>query len=135
MAENNHIRFYIATQSLKPNNQLHLIELNEESSNLNAKIFAHPFGEVWKLNSSPHDTRLLVSSYNTQKGSQVIMQSAILELPESMENLENKEYLSFKSSEVLGTEVSVTTITEHNQSTGNLFCFHLFSIVNIVAWQ
>lgn len=33
------------------------------------------------------------------------MQSAIIEIPESLENPENKEYLSFQSSEVLDTEV------------------------------
>ncbi|XP_037045900.1 EARP-interacting protein homolog [Bradysia coprophila] len=104
LAEPKEIRFFIATQTLKPNNQLHLIELNESSSSLSAKIFAHPLGEVWKLNSSPHDPRVIVSTYSCQKGSQVVMQSALLRLPESLENTENKEYLSFESTDILDTQ-------------------------------
>lgn len=108
LAESNEIRFFIATQSLKPNNQLHLVELNEDAVSLNTKIFAHNLGEIWKLNSSPYDTRMLVSCYSsTQKGSQVLMQSALIQLPESFENHENKEYLSFQTFEILDTEVSV----------------------------
>lgn len=61
-------------------------------------------GEVWKLNSSPHDPRQLVSTYSCQKGSQVVMQSALLRLPESLENAENKEYLSFESTDILDTQ-------------------------------
>lgn len=38
LAEPKEIRFFIATQTLKPNNQLHLIELNESSSSLSAKV-------------------------------------------------------------------------------------------------
>lgn len=71
LAESNEIRFFIATQSLKPNNQLHLVELNEDATSTRATIFTHPAGEVWKLNSSPYDTRSLVSCYSTQKGNQV----------------------------------------------------------------
>lgn len=82
-----------------------MIELNEDGTNLNTKIFAHTLGEVYKLNSSPYDTRMLVSVYSTQKGSQFVMQSALLQLPESLDNQENKEYLSFQSTEILDTEV------------------------------
>lgn len=62
-------------------------------------------GEVWKLNSSPHDTRLLASCFSSQKASQITMQSALIRLPESLENAENKEYLSFENTEILNTEV------------------------------
>lgn len=111
LAEPNEIRFFIATQSLKPNNQLHLIELNADASSLatRTKIFAHPLGEVWKLNSSPYNSRQLVSCYSTQKGSQVVMQSAILTLPpDALEtDATNKEYMSFESVEILDTEVCI----------------------------
>lgn len=114
LAEPNEIRFFIATQSLKPNNQLHLIELNADASSLatRTKIFAHPLGEVWKLNSSPYNSRQLVSCYSTQKGSQVVMQSAILTLPpDALEtDATNKEYMSFESVEILDTEVCTLRI-------------------------
>lgn len=38
LAEPKEIRFFIATQTLKPSNQLHLIELNESTSSLSAKV-------------------------------------------------------------------------------------------------
>lgn len=34
------------------------------------------------------------------------MQTALIQLPESLENTENKEYLTFENTEILDTEVS-----------------------------
>ncbi|KAG4073817.1 hypothetical protein HA402_001041 [Bradysia odoriphaga] len=78
LAEPKEIRFFIATQTLKPNNQLHLIELNESSSSLSAKLSEG------------------VSSCNAI--------CAYFVLPESLENTENKEYLSFESTDILDTQ-------------------------------
>lgn len=105
LAESNEIRFFIATQSLKPNNQVHFIEFNEESSSLKTKIFNHPLGEIWKLNSSPHDPRTIISCFGTQKGAQVLTQSALLHLPETFDDkLDTQEFLSFEHVEILPTE-------------------------------
>lgn len=105
IAESNEVRFFIATHSLKPNNQIHLIEYNEDLSTLKAKIFSHPLGEIWKLNSSPYDPRILLSCFSSQKGSQVVTQTALLNLPEDLENKsENDEFNSFENVEVLQTE-------------------------------
>lgn len=110
LAESHDIRFFIATQSLKPKaNQLHQIELNEDATAIrNATVFAHPAGEVWRLNSSPFDPRTLVSVYSTQKGAQVLMQSAIVRLPAAAEldaasASSSKEYHPLASTEVLDT--------------------------------
>lgn len=100
LGENSDVRFFIATQSLKPNNQVHLIELNEDTFTLNTKVFAHPLGEVWKLNSSPHDSKLLASCYSTQKGSQVSMQTALLKLPD----VYDENHPEFEDTEILNTE-------------------------------
>uniref|UniRef100_A0A8W7PYW0 Uncharacterized protein n=1 Tax=Anopheles coluzzii TaxID=1518534 RepID=A0A8W7PYW0_ANOCL len=59
-AESNDVRFFVATQSLKPNNQLHVVDLNEDSSALQSRIFAHPYGE--NLNSLYFFDCLLVVS-------------------------------------------------------------------------
>lgn len=80
------ISFFVGTQTLKQEaNQVHLIRLDEEER-VTANIFSHPFGEVWWLNSSPHDKRMLVSCYNqTAPGSpknQVAMKAAILKTPD-----------------------------------------------------
>lgn len=106
LAENNEVRFFIATQTLKPTNQVHLVELNEETSALETTIFSHPWGEIWNLKSCPHDTNLLSSCYNTQKGSQVIMQTALLKLPEITVDEKNSQldFIQFATSEILETE-------------------------------
>lgn len=122
-AENNDVRFFIATQSLKPNNQIHLVELNEETSALEAKVFSHPLGEVWKMSSSPHDSRILSTCYSTQKGSQIVMQTALLKIPENYKETETgQEFLLFEDSEILNTEaygLDVKT-TEFHPTDSNL---------------
>ncbi|XP_055621748.1 EARP-interacting protein homolog [Toxorhynchites rutilus septentrionalis] len=104
-AESTDVRFFVATQSLKPNNQLHVVDINEESFTLKTKVFSHPLGEVWKLNASPHDRRILASCYSVLKGIQTVMQTAILKLPEQLESPEDdREFLQFADVDVLNTE-------------------------------
>lgn len=38
LAENNEIRFFVATQTLKPQNQIHLVELSENSLALKQRV-------------------------------------------------------------------------------------------------
>lgn len=38
LAENNEIRFFVATQTLKPQNQIHLVELSENSLQLKQRV-------------------------------------------------------------------------------------------------
>lgn len=46
-AETDIVRFLVGTQSLKfSNNQVHLVELNEETGNLKTQVFQHPIGEI-----------------------------------------------------------------------------------------
>ncbi|GAB0101007.1 TSSC1 [Sergentomyia squamirostris] len=124
LAENNEIRFFIATQSLKPNNQIHLLEVNEDGEpTLKARVFSHPYGEVWKLNSSPHDANLLVSCCSNQRGSQVGTQAVLLRLPEEEPSEKgDEEFLEFKEAEVLnftehGSEVKTM---EFHPTDGNI---------------
>lgn len=50
------IRFFVGTQIINgKNNQIHLIEVDEETNKLHAKVFAHDYGEIWKLTSCPND--------------------------------------------------------------------------------
>lgn len=48
------IRFFIGTQIINGKNQIHMIEVDEENK-LQAKIFPHDQGEIWKLTSCPND--------------------------------------------------------------------------------
>ncbi|XP_052860778.1 EARP-interacting protein homolog [Anopheles cruzii] len=126
-AESNDVRFFVATQSLKPNNQLHVVDLNEDSSALHPHIFAHPLGEVWKLTASAHDPRLLASCYSVLKGgTQIVMQTALLRLPESLESKDpEQEFLTFASVEQLATEgygSEIRTTEFHPSDANQLAC-------------
>uniref|UniRef100_A0A182UJ44 EIPR1-like beta-propeller domain-containing protein n=1 Tax=Anopheles melas TaxID=34690 RepID=A0A182UJ44_9DIPT len=126
-AESNDVRFFVATQSLKPNNQLHVVDLNEDSSALQSRIFAHPYGEVWRLAASAHDPRLLASCYSLLKGTQVVMETALLTLPQSLEpkDGEEQEFLAFENVEKLATEgygVEIRTTEFHPTDANQLAC-------------
>nr|XP_016994030.2 EARP-interacting protein homolog [Drosophila takahashii] len=126
--ESNDVCFFIATNSLKPTNQVHLIQYEEEQGTVQSKVFEHALGEVWKLNSCPHNARLLASVYNVQKGAQVLTQSALFTLPEDLnpdpEQLKS-EYLPWAQVEVLDTEAlgeRVKTIEFHPSQEQILAC-------------
>lgn len=84
LAENNAIRFLIGTQSLKPNsNQVHVVELEEDTGALHTKVFKHELGEIWHLRCSPHEASTLTTVHNSYDPttSQCIMGVSILKLP------------------------------------------------------
>jgi len=57
-------KFLVGTQSLKAeSNEVHLVELNEDTGELYGKVFPHKRGEVWHLHWSPHNASQFVSSY------------------------------------------------------------------------
>lgn len=50
------------------NNQVHLVELNEETGGLKTQIFHHPIGEIWSLQASPTESNVFITCYNTLSG-------------------------------------------------------------------
>jgi EARP and GARP complex-interacting protein 1 len=87
------------------------------------QIFSHPFGEVWKLNASPHDSQLLSTCYSSVKGSSITMETALLRLPvDSSLESSGQEFLTFKETEVLKTQEHGTEIktTEFHPTDSNL---------------
>lgn len=83
-AESEIVKFFAATQSLKPSNQIHCIELTEgEIGAYKTQIFKHDLGEVWKLNASPFDSQLLASVYSCYKDSALVMGTALLRIPQN----------------------------------------------------
>lgn len=80
-AEQEAVRFLVGTQSLKfSNNQVHLVELNEETGNLKTQIFQHPIGEIWSIQASPTEAEKFITCYNTLTGkvSQMFQEYLIL---------------------------------------------------------
>uniref|UniRef100_A0A0A9WZ60 Protein TSSC1 n=3 Tax=Lygus hesperus TaxID=30085 RepID=A0A0A9WZ60_LYGHE len=59
-------KFLVGTQTLKiANNQVHVVEVNEETSELLTQAYPHPQGELWHLHWSPQNDILISSCYNT----------------------------------------------------------------------
>ncbi|XP_075224378.1 EARP-interacting protein homolog [Lycorma delicatula] len=85
LAETDVVRFLVGTQSLKmTNNQVHLVELSEETGALYSKVYQHEVGEVWSLTSSPKDADIFATCYNTLRPEEndCIMRSALWRMPE-----------------------------------------------------
>lgn len=73
LAESDAVRFLVGTQSLKlSHNQVHVVELNEETGGLSTHVFKHGVGEVWTLAASPSNANLIATCYNTLTGITVI---------------------------------------------------------------
>lgn len=105
LGESNEVRFFIATNSLKPTNQVHLVEYNEEKSTINAKIFEHSMGEVWKINANPHNLYEISSCYNEQNGNSIKAKVALLKYSNKIDETDLKsEYLPWDNVEVVDTE-------------------------------
>lgn len=95
------------------------------------QIFEHALGEVWKLNSCPHDAHLLASVYNVQKNAQVLSQAALLTLPndDSVNKTDaepiKSEYIPWAKIEVLDTAdlgERVKTVEFHPSQEQTLAC-------------
>lgn len=96
------IRFFVGTQIINGKNQIHLIDIEEETNRLTTKIFNHNQGEIWSLSSSCND-RLIASVYTSahKRSSELVKQSAILRIPDTAELMDpSKEILDFADVEV-----------------------------------
>lgn len=93
-AETDIIRFFVGTQSLKFDNQIHQLEYDEDSNSLVKTVYLHGSGEIWHIGTSPNDANLLSTCYNqiTQDG-KCEMHGALWKLPPS-----SKTYTSDDSS-------------------------------------
>ncbi|XP_015930057.1 EARP-interacting protein homolog [Parasteatoda tepidariorum] len=63
-AESDIIRFFVGTQSLKFDNQIHQLEFEEENNSLVKTVYLHSAGEIWHISTSPSDPNLLSTCYN-----------------------------------------------------------------------
>ncbi|KAI9586974.1 EARP and GARP complex-interacting protein 1 [Glossina fuscipes] len=125
-AETNEVRFFIATNSLKPTNQIHLVEYSEEKSQINSTIFEHSFGEVWKLNANPHDLYEIATCFNEQTSNGIKSKAALLKYGENDDTIGKvKTELSWQQEEILETEIygeKVKTVEFHPTQKQSLAC-------------
>lgn len=64
--DNTAVRFVVGTQSIKCENQVHLLEFNEENNTLSKAIFRHSDGEIWDVSSSEKFPNLIATSYSNE---------------------------------------------------------------------
>ncbi|CAG2158895.1 unnamed protein product [Oppiella nova] len=58
--------FLVGTQSLKNENQIHLLEYLEDSNSLSKAVFRHSCGEVWDVSTHPKHSQLMTTCYSSQ---------------------------------------------------------------------
>ncbi|OAD53700.1 Protein TSSC1 [Eufriesea mexicana] len=116
IAETDIVRFLVGTQSLKfNNNQVHLVELNEETGGLKTQVFHHHIGEIWSLQASPTDPSVFITCYNTLRDDgSCHMKGALWKLPELKEytnDIENLKNIANIDTTPYGTDLK--TIAYH----------------------
>lgn len=121
VAESETIRFLVGTQSLKlANNQVHIVELHEDSGTLSTQIFQHDAGEVWSLAASPADPNKIITCYNTLSENGCRVLSALWRLPSADDSLTLQE----EGSELQRLEkICSLEFNEQNQDTRTV-AFH-----------
>jgi hypothetical protein len=67
IAEQDRAQFLVGTQTLKFENQVCLLDLDEDRNQISKRSFAHKEGEVWQLSSCPFDARHVATCYSQCK--------------------------------------------------------------------
>lgn len=84
-AETDAIRFLVGTQSLKYDNQIHIIDFDDENNIINKNVLLHQVGEIWHISASPADKGVLATCYNKTSDSKVLTCAAVWRMPEDSE--------------------------------------------------
>ncbi|ETP37810.1 hypothetical protein F442_14401 [Phytophthora nicotianae P10297] len=83
LAEKDRAQFFVGTSTLNQPNQIHLVQVEDDASNvITRQVFNHP-GEVLSLAPSPQDPQLLVSC-GKQRGQQA--EASLWKLPDAEAN-------------------------------------------------
>ncbi|XP_055361645.1 EARP-interacting protein homolog isoform X3 [Betta splendens] len=84
-AETDAIRFLVGTQSLKFDNQIHIIDFDDENNIINKNVLLHQAGEIWHIGASPADKSVLTTCYNKTSDSRVLSCAAVWKMPSDWE--------------------------------------------------
>lgn len=85
-AETDAIRFLVGTQSLKYDNQIHIIDFDDENNIINKNVLLHQAGEIWHISASPADKGVLATCYNKTSDSRVQACAAVWRMPKELES-------------------------------------------------
>uniref|UniRef100_A0AAQ5XCT6 EIPR1-like beta-propeller domain-containing protein n=1 Tax=Amphiprion ocellaris TaxID=80972 RepID=A0AAQ5XCT6_AMPOC len=84
-AETDAIRFLVGTQSLKFDNQIHIIDFDDENNIINKNVLLHQAGEIWHIGASPADKAVLTTCYNKTSDSRLVSCAAVWRMPSDWE--------------------------------------------------
>ena len=109
ISDTDNITFLVGTQSLRHNNKIYRLVLDEETHQLVKKQFKHSAGEVWHLDSCPTDDKLFTSTYGEREGPNGWRKSAsIMKIPDLETGVEDEQLESVETvtslANVLGVE-------------------------------
>ncbi|XP_016133768.1 protein TSSC1 [Sinocyclocheilus grahami] len=85
-AETDAIRFLVGTQSLKFDNQIHIIDFDDENNMINKSVLLHDAGEMWHISGSPADKAVLTTCYSKTSESRVLTCAAVWRMPPEWES-------------------------------------------------
>uniref|UniRef100_A0A8C7CZN0 EARP complex and GARP complex interacting protein 1 n=1 Tax=Oncorhynchus kisutch TaxID=8019 RepID=A0A8C7CZN0_ONCKI len=85
-AESDAIRFLVGTQSLKFDNQIHIIDFDDENNIISKSVLQHQAGEIWHISASPADKAVLTTCYNKTSESRVVTCGAVWRMPPEWES-------------------------------------------------
>ncbi|XP_070811199.1 EARP and GARP complex-interacting protein 1 isoform X2 [Pituophis catenifer annectens] len=85
-AETDAIRFLVGTQSLKYDNQIHIIDFDDENNIINKNVLLHQVGEIWHISASPADKGVFATCYNKTSDSKVMTCAAVWRMPKELES-------------------------------------------------
>ncbi|XP_064881723.1 EARP-interacting protein homolog isoform X2 [Oncorhynchus nerka] len=86
IAESDAIRFLVGTQSLKFDNQIHIIDFDDENNIISKSVLLHQAGEIWHISASPADKAVLSTCYNKTSESRVVTCGAVWRMPPEWES-------------------------------------------------
>ncbi|VBB28855.1 unnamed protein product [Acanthocheilonema viteae] len=76
-AEQERTLFLVGTLSLKQDNQVCLLEVDDDWLQITKRSFNHPAGEIWCLSSSPIDSNIIATCYVAQHIVMVHIETAL----------------------------------------------------------
>ncbi|XP_016340793.1 protein TSSC1 [Sinocyclocheilus anshuiensis] len=85
-AETDAIRFLVGTQSLKFDNQIHIIDFDDENNMINKSVLLHDAGEIWHISGSPADKAVLTTCYSKTSENRVLTCAAVWRMPPEWES-------------------------------------------------
>eukprot|EP00088_Acartia_fossae_P040017 TRINITY_DN4164_c0_g1_i6.p1 TRINITY_DN4164_c0_g1~~TRINITY_DN4164_c0_g1_i6.p1 ORF type:complete len:375 (+),score=61.29 TRINITY_DN4164_c0_g1_i6:49-1173(+) len=138
-ADTENISFMVGTQSLKSDNFVYIVTLDEDTGLLHKRILKYPAGEVWSLNPNPTDPNLFLSTYGEKSQDSWKKKAAVFRIPESKNNSSNDE----GNLDSVDIEVQLDEITGKNEPVGawyqpneaSKFCLIAGNSVNYLQLQ